>query len=191
MIAHVVVDYGGVISHPQPGDEVEHLAAVASIEAGEFVERYWAYRPEYDRGQASDAYWSLVLRHTPGADLLARLNEADLRSWTHLDGSTLGLLRRINHRGVPLSLLSNAPAVLAEWIDGQAWADCFSHRLYSCRLGAVKPEPVIFRRTLEIVGAPPEAVLFVDDRADNTAAARALGMATITFASPSDLGSLA
>jgi FMN phosphatase YigB (HAD superfamily) len=36
-------------------------------------------------------------------------------------------------------------------------------------------------------GAKPDEVLFIDDRAENTAAARNLGMRTITFTSASAL----
>jgi len=37
------------------------------------------------------------------------------------------------------------------------------------------------RRALDIVGGPPERVLFIDDREENAAAARATGMKAIKF----------
>ena len=40
---------------------------------------------------------------------------------------------------------------------------------------------------LSDLGGPPEEVLFIDDRAENTRTARDLGMRTITFTSASDL----
>ena len=191
MIAHLVVDYGGVISHPQPDDDVERLAEAAGFELGEFVARYWTYRPDYDRGQASVAYWSLVLKHDPGPDLLARLNRLDVHSWNHLNHDTLGRLHQAHDRGLPVSLLSNAPAPLSEWVDAAPWAAFLAQRLYSCRMRVNKPDAAIYQRTLQIIGAEPATTLFVDDRADNTAAARALGMQTITFTSPADLDLLA
>ena len=51
----------------------------------------------------------------------------------------------------------------------------------SCYLGLRKPEPAIYRRTLDILGKPPERVLFIDDRAENTEAARAAKMQAIQF----------
>ncbi len=51
----------------------------------------------------------------------------------------------------------------------------------SCFMGLRKPEPELYRRVLDIVGKPAERVLFIDDRAENTAGAAAAGMTTIEF----------
>ena len=53
--------------------------------------------------------------------------------------------------------------------------------LSSCYLGLRKPEPAIYRRALDILGRPAERILFIDDRAENAAAAAASGMKTIRF----------
>jgi len=47
----------------------------------------------------------------------------------------------------------------------------FSHRFHSA-----KPDPDIFLRTLEVVGALPRNVVFVDDLIENVIAARSLGI---------------
>ncbi len=51
----------------------------------------------------------------------------------------------------------------------------------SCYLGLRKPEPAIYRRALDILGTPGERVLFIDDRAENVAAAQFVGMRAIRF----------
>ncbi len=51
----------------------------------------------------------------------------------------------------------------------------------SCYLGLRKPEPAIYRRALDILGKPAPRILFIDDRAENAAAAAAAGMKTIRF----------
>jgi putative hydrolase of the HAD superfamily len=58
----------------------------------------------------------------------------------------------------------------------------FRVALSSCYVGLRKPDPAIYRRALEIFGAPPERVLFIDDRPENVAPAAAAGMRTIVFA---------
>ncbi len=52
----------------------------------------------------------------------------------------------------------------------------------SCYVGLRKPEPAIYRRALDILGCPPERVLFIDDREENVAAGLAAGMKAIRFA---------
>ncbi|MDE3199812.1 MAG: HAD-IA family hydrolase [Acidobacteriota bacterium] len=59
--------------------------------------------------------------------------------------------------------------------------------LSSCYLGLRKPEPAIYRRALDILGRPAERVLFIDDRAENAAAASDAGMKSIVFTDNSTL----
>jgi HAD superfamily hydrolase (TIGR01509 family) len=53
--------------------------------------------------------------------------------------------------------------------------------------GRRQARPAAFQIVLRDLGAKPDEVLFIDDRAENTAAARNLGMRTITFTSASAL----
>lgn len=51
----------------------------------------------------------------------------------------------------------------------------------SCYVGLRKPGAAIFRRALDILGKPPERILFIDDRPENVAAAAALGVKSLKF----------
>jgi len=59
--------------------------------------------------------------------------------------------------------------------------DLFDAALTSCYLGLRKPDPAIYERAVEIVGKPPERILFIDDRPENAAGAAAAGMVAIRF----------
>lgn len=60
-------------------------------------------------------------------------------------------------------------------------------RTYSCRVGASKPSPVIFRAALKCVGAVPAETAFIDDVANYVEAARKLGMTGIDYQSREQL----
>ena len=51
----------------------------------------------------------------------------------------------------------------------------------SCWLGARKPERAMYARALAIAGAEPNESVFVDDREQNLAPARALGMRALLY----------
>jgi putative hydrolase of the HAD superfamily len=51
----------------------------------------------------------------------------------------------------------------------------------SYELGLVKPYAESFRKVLALEGRRPEECIFIDDRPENTAAAAALGLRTVTF----------
>ncbi len=57
----------------------------------------------------------------------------------------------------------------------------FQVALSSCYLGFRKPEAAIYQRALDILGRPPERILFIDDRTENVAAAAAVGLKAVRF----------
>ncbi len=63
----------------------------------------------------------------------------------------------------------------------------FDYFLCSGYLHEMKPAPGFYRYAIEISGEPPSTSLFIDDKPENCAAARALGMRAIVFESPEQL----
>jgi putative hydrolase of the HAD superfamily len=59
----------------------------------------------------------------------------------------------------------------------------------SCYLGVRKPDPAIYRLALEITQRLPSSCVFIDDRALNLDAARALGMNTLQYQNAAQLES--
>src|SRR5436305_15073719 len=59
----VVFDFGGVISTPQPEEDVAALAAAAGVGAARFSRAYWPPRLAYDIGELSaETFWLDVAR---------------------------------------------------------------------------------------------------------------------------------
>ena len=108
---------------------------------------------------------------------MAELIAADLASWSRVDEDMVAFLGSLRSRGIRLGLLSNIPEELAvRYERDQPWLGLFDALGFSCRIGAVKPEPASFQWAARALGVVPDQVLFVDDRAENVAAAQALGM---------------
>ena len=57
----------------------------------------------------------------------------------------------------------------------------------SCYVGLRKPGLAIYKRALDILGAPAERILFIDDRAENVAGALSVGMKGIRFVGADEL----
>jgi putative hydrolase of the HAD superfamily len=190
VIDWLLVDYGEVLGTAPPEVAFTELAAIAGLKRDEFFERYWRHRPGYDRGQTPLRYWSAVVDRdlSRQPSLAERLTVIDVEGWSGLDPATLRTtLNTARRTRIGLALLSNAPEPLAAAIERSLWVRHFEHRFYSCRLRRLKPERAVFTDALSIMDAAPEQVLFIDDRAENTAAAADLGMSTITFTAISAL----
>ena len=123
--------------------------------------------------------------------------EAEIRAWGgrwmemfdgYIDG-TPDLIDRLAARDVPLYALSNMPSeVWPSMLEHFPLLERFAHVTVSGDLGIVKPDPAIYAYTLEKMGRPdPADVIFIDDAAQNIAAADALGFRTHLFRSAAGL----
>ncbi len=89
--------------------------------------------------------------------------------------------RSLKAAGMPIALLTNN---VAEW--GDNWRstipvdELFEIVVDSSAVQLRKPDPAIYVLTCERLGVTPESTVFLDDNHDNIAAARSLGMETVT-----------
>jgi HAD superfamily hydrolase (TIGR01509 family) len=91
------------------------------------------------------------------------------------------LLAELKARGVPMYALSNYPAwyrLIDERLQLSHYVDL---RFISCETGVRKPAPEAYLGACRALRRPPDECLFVDDRAENCQAARAVGMAALQF----------
>jgi HAD superfamily hydrolase (TIGR01509 family) len=82
-----------------------------------------------------------------------------------------------------VAFLSNSNEVHAEQIPRQ-FASVFEKDdrfIFSHRFRVAKPDPEIFRRALELVGALPQHAVLIDDLLENVIAARGIGMKAYQF----------
>jgi putative hydrolase of the HAD superfamily len=187
-VTWVMFDYGGVVSHPPTQQDLALLAGAAGAEVPELEHVYWAWRRAYDLAELDVyGYWRQVGQHLGRSYSDAEISELarlDRAAWLRLQDGTVGLIEELGAAGRPLALLSNAPDDLAEAIGGLPIAAHFGHLLFSCQLKLAKPDPACYSRALARLGASADEVIFIDDRAENVAAAAALGLRSVHFTSP-------
>lgn len=87
-----------------------------------------------------------------------------------------------------LGLLSNTdPIHVAHMESSYDFFHFFPARVYSCSVGASKPDPLVYRQALKACKVQADECVYIDDVADYAAAARRLGLAGIVFQSPEQL----
>ncbi len=109
-----------------------------------------------------------------------------LETWSDFfDGPMPGmedLLERLRQK-YRIAFLSNSNEVHAELVP-RKFATLFGKDdrfIFSHRFHTAKPDPVMFRRALEVIGALGSQAAFVDDMLENVLAAHALGMTAFQF----------
>ena len=87
-----------------------------------------------------------------------------------------------------LALLSNTDPIHVAHLEATYdFFRLFPARIYSCEVGASKPNPLIYREALRASKVGAEEALYIDDIPAYVEAAQRLGMSGIPFESPEQL----
>jgi len=104
-----------------------------------------------------------------------------------LDPVVLAFVREVRAAGLPVALVSNATAELADDLAAFGIADDFDAVVNSSAIGFHKPTVEFFRIACQAVGVPPRQCLFVDDTDRNVRGARVAGLSAYRYEPPDDL----
>jgi len=174
----ITFDYGGVICYIPSPEMRGELVRLSGLSAEVLWELDRKYRGEWDRGTYDGiSYYRLVLAKAGVSfddGTLARIVQADIESWMHINPATARLMMDIKAAGLRLGILSNIPHDFPRnKIPVFAEADI---AVYSCDLGIIKPETGIYEKLREKAGCSYEDIVFFDDKQDNVDKARELGI---------------
>jgi len=102
--------------------------------------------------------------------------------WTVENPAMLAWQKQLKSRGLRTAILSNmGDTVLANIEREFDWLPQFDVLIWSYQHNMAKPDPAIYKLTLDRLGTRPEETLFIDDKQPNIDAAHALGLVGILF----------
>ncbi len=84
----------------------------------------------------------------------------------------------------PLVLVTKATTRLSDDLRGTSVAERMTHIINSSEIGVAKPSPGFYAHALQLTGALPSQLLFIDDHRGNIEAARSFGLHAIHHTSP-------
>jgi putative hydrolase of the HAD superfamily len=191
-ITTVIFDFGYVLSLPPQTSDYQRLATLAGIDGKPFEKIYWGQRADYDRGAIDGpAYWRRIAE-AAGKELASAqidsLIAADIAIWMRANPVMMEWLRTLKSRGLKIAVLSNMPIEISRYMRQYApWFRDFDYVCFSAEVQLAKPDAAIFYTCLKVLRSRPEECLFIDDRAENVEAARALGLQALKFVSVQEL----
>lgn len=188
----VVFDYGMVLSGPPASESIEQMLRITGLDAPRLNELYWANRHAYDEGKLTGLEFWRKLAADAGLTLSTaqtdELAEWDARMWTTENPAMVDWQQRLKERGLKTAILSNMGDNVHERLMSEFdWLKRFDVLVWSYELGIAKPDPAIYRYTLDQLGVAAGEVLFLDDKPANVEAARALGMSALVFSTAEQL----
>jgi putative hydrolase of the HAD superfamily len=143
---------------------------------------------DWQEGRMSPHEWHLHLARRFGGKLTY---EQFVEVWNRAldpvpiqDGAFLQALSK-GHR---LAVLSNTDPLHAAHMEKTFdFFNLFPVRIYSCRVGASKPSPLIYKEALRGCRVRAQEAIYIDDVPAYAAGAERLGMKGIVFKSPAQL----
>ena len=178
-----VFDLGNTVIKLAYERVLESICARSAVTRDELVPLFDAPEADLSRGIVSFADFHEFLCDKAGY----RGSLHDLReTWSDFFDGTLpgieGLITRLRQR-YRIAFLSNTNEVHAE-VMPKKFATVFEEDdrlIFSYRFRCAKPDLEMFQRALEVLGALPQQVVFIDDMLENVLAARAVGMTAFQF----------
>jgi putative hydrolase of the HAD superfamily len=192
-VEHILFDADGVLQYPTVGwhaalqsvleleDETQAEALVNDILAAE----------------------TLVLESATGfeaqlEETLAKWRRAAMLSETlrvlhaiEVHADVMQTVQALRRSGFQCHIGSNQQALRAKHMSEVLnYRALFDQEFYSCLLGAAKPKPAFFEKTISKLGCHPSEVLFLDDRAENVEAAKRSGLNAMVFFGTDGAGAL-
>jgi len=186
----IIFDIGGVlirvdISRALGGLAKGHSLSPQEVWAALEKDPRW---PDWQEGRMSPGDWYLHVNQRLGGSLTF---EQFTETWNRVldpkpvqDDSFLKKLAQ----SYCLALLSNTdPLHVAHMESTYELFHFFPTRIYSCSVGASKPDPLIYRRALKACKVQADKAVYIDDVPCYAEAARRLGMTAIVFQSTEQL----
>jgi FMN phosphatase YigB (HAD superfamily) len=157
-------------------------ASVSRDELVDLLEAAGGYR---DMERGATTFWEFYEFLTDRAGYRGSIRDLHTIWSDFFDGPVPGIeevLDRVREK-YRVAFLSNSNEVHAEVIP-RVFAALFrsdDRFIFSHRFRSAKPDPEIFRRALEVIGALPQHAVFVDDLVENVIAARGIGINAYQF----------
>jgi putative hydrolase of the HAD superfamily len=178
VIRMIFLDVGGVLlSNAWDGPARARAIQAFGLDAAELEQRHEESVAALEIGRMTlDAYLERVVFHRPRTFSRAAF-VAFMQAQSTAIPEALALARQLAHRPGPLlCTLNNESRELNRYrIDTFGLRELFRAFFSSCYLGVAKPDDGIYRATLDLTQLEPGECLLLDDRAENVAAAAALG----------------
>jgi glucose-1-phosphatase len=188
----IIFDIGRVLVRVDVARAMQGLASGSALSPSELwtaIEKDPRW-PDWQEGRISPHDWYLHLNKRLAGNLTF---EQFTEVWNRaLDPTPIhedAFFEKLSKR-YRLALLSNTDPIHVRHMEATySFFSFFPTRIYSCSVGASKPNPLVYREALRALKVQAQEAVYIDDIGAYVEAAKRLGMAGIQFQSTAQLTS--
>lgn len=177
-VRHVLFDADGVIQH-LPGGWVAAMEPYISRDRVQhFLQR--TREDEHPTWAGNGDYLPLLSKALIEYGVTTPVEVVFQEIWHNIEiiEESLEIIDALRAAGYGVHLGTNQEQHRAKHMRGPlGYDELFDVSCYSYELRVAKPDPRFFTEAARRIGAPPETILFIDDRANNVDGARSAGLA--------------
>ncbi len=182
MFRAVIFDLGGVIvDDPWPAMS-QFYADYFEVTRADFLSACALSADKWQRGQIDEVTLWRKITAELGVQVAGKagLWLAGLEHVYREKSEILQLIAHLKSEQYKVGLLSNTEPPVVDFIATRP-LPAFDASVYSCSVGLLKPEKDIYQLVCKTINVMPSEAIFIDDKAENTAGAGAIGMTGLTF----------
>lgn len=184
-ISTILWDIGGVLlTNGWDRQQRDAVLARFDLDSAAFERRHAQVDQAWEKDEMNaDEYLRQTVFYEPRNFTQAEFFEAMKEQSKVLADSGLGILRQLSaSEEYVLATVNNEAREMNEYrLRKFNLIDNFDAFFSSCYLGLRKPNRKIYQIALDVLERDPEHVAFIDDRAENVAAAASLGIRAIRY----------
>jgi epoxide hydrolase-like predicted phosphatase len=180
----VVFDVGGVLKSETSDQVHQDIMETMGITAEQHAQVEQTLMPLLRRGEITEEeFWQRFVAelHPPQPLPAQSLWAREFEQLYHVFEDVFGIVEALKRQGFTVAVLSNTVEPHAKINRERGLYDTFSEVILSNEVGLVKPDRAIYQLLLDRLKLPADEVVFIDDREENIAAARAAGLHGILF----------
>lgn len=185
----ITFDFGGVIARTDLKFVTDFISQSLNIPCEQAAEVLVKWRQEKQNRANQEQFWH-DFANSLGKALPSNWIDQFKHVWSlaiqPIPGM-LSLVQDLQAMGYQTAMLSNTTPMHAEVIDKLGYYQFFCPVLLSFQIRVAKPHNRAYEILLESLERPASECIFIDDKEENVAAARALGIDAIQFFSAEQL----
>lgn len=181
----VVFDWGNVIAFDDRSIIVDFMCETLKCSESEFERANLAKRKAVQAGKSEIDFW-LQFAKDKGVQLPSNWPEtytSMIKQSVGADPKMYALIEELKSKQVRVGLLSNINDRYVKLIRDFGFYEPFDPCLLSCEMGLEKPDPKAYELLLQTIALKAEDIVFIDDKAENVASAKKMGIDAIVFES--------
>lgn len=186
----IIFDWGGVLDLDKPNEIHAFIQKSLQITSDkEFQDLTNQRRKANEENQADDEFW---------INIAAKKNISLPEDWSQtlrslfqkavaVNPEMFAILHQLKNKSLTVGLFSNVNTYYATILQDFGYYDLFNPCLLSYNINTRKPYQESYQKLLSELQLPAADVVFIDDKEENIAAAKKLGIDAILFQSANQI----